>query len=340
MDKNKVFELGNLQLQSGMILPNAQLTYQTYGELAGDRSNVILYPTSFGAHHTDIEWLIGPGKILDSDIWFIIIPNMFGNGLSSSPSNIAEPYGTGLFPQFSHWDNVQAQRRMLADVFGIDRIALAYGWSMGAQQVLHWGSIFPDQVETICAVCGSARTSPHNKVFLEGVRSTLITDPNWQNGGFINRPVSGLRAMGRLYAGWAMSQAFYRERKYLELGFASLEDYLVRAWEGNFLRRNGDDLLSMLSTWHRSDISDNELHNGRLAVALRAIKARTMIMPSRTDLYFTLEDAEAECAKIPNAEFRPIESIWGHRAGNPRDNTDDEAFLHAAVRNLLEGTSL
>ena len=106
MDKNKVFELGNLQLQSGMILPNAQLTYQTYGELAGDRSNVILYPTSFGAHHTDIEWLIGPGKILDSDIWFIIIPNMFGNGLSSSPSNIAEPHGTGLFSQFSHWDNV------------------------------------------------------------------------------------------------------------------------------------------------------------------------------------------------------------------------------------------
>ena len=339
MGKNKVFNLGNLQLQSGMILPNAQLTYQTYGELAADRSNVILYPTSYGAHHTDTEWLIGPGRILNSDNWFIIIPNMFGNGLSSSPSNIAEPYGMGPFPQFSHWDNVQAQRRMLAEVFGIDRIALAYGWSMGAQQVLHWGSIFPDQVETICAVCGSARTSPHNKVFLEGVRSTLTADPNWQNGGFINRPVRGLRAMGRLYAGWAMSQAFYREEKYLKLGFASLEDYLVRAWEGNFLRRNADDLLSMLSTWHQSDISDNELYNGSLTIALEAIKARTMIMPSRTDLYFTLEDAEAECAKIPNAEFRPIESIWGHRAGNPTDNPEDEAFLHTAVRNLLEGTS-
>ena len=112
----------------------------------------------------------------------------------------------------------------------------------------------------------------------------------------------------------------------------------MRAWEGSFLRLNGDDLLSMLSVWFHSDISDNEIYNGDLTAALGAIKARAMIMPSRTDLYFTPEDAEAECAQMPNGEFRPIESIWGHRAGNPTDNPDDEAFLRAAVADLL-GTS-
>ena len=339
MNDYKVFELGNLTLQCGMILPGAQLTYQTYGKLAADKSNVVLYPTSYGAHHMDIEWLIGPGGILDSDKYFIIIPNMFGNGLSSSPSNMAEPFGMGRFPSFSHWDNVQAQRRMLEEVFGITHLALVYGWSMGAQQALHWGAVFPDQVAALCAVCGSARTSPHNKVFLEGVRATLTTDPAWQKGGFTSRPVAGLRAMGRLYAGWAMSQAFYREGKHLELGFASLEDYLVRAWEANFLRRDGGDLLSMLATWYGSDISNNEIYKGDLAGALGAIKARAMIMPSRTDLYFTVEDAEAECAQMPNGEFRPIESIWGHRAGNPSDNAADnaadEAFLRQAVSELL-----
>ena len=335
MNDHKVFDLGNLALQGDMTLPGAQLTYQTYGKLAADKANVVLYPTSYGAHHTDIEWLIGPGKILDSGKYFIVIPNMLGNGLSSSPSNMAEPYGLGRFPSFSHWDNVQAQRRMLDEVFGITHLALVYGWSMGAQQALHWGAIFPDKVDALCAVCGSARTSPHNKVFLEGVRATLTADPAWQEGGFTARPVRGLRAMGRLYAGWAMSQAFYREGKHLELGFASLEDYLVRGWEANFLRRDGDDLLSMLSTWYRSDISDNEIHNGDLAAALGAITARAMIMPSRTDLYFSPEDAEAECEQIPNGEFRPIESIWGHRAGNPTDNADDEAFLAQAVAELL-----
>jgi homoserine O-acetyltransferase/O-succinyltransferase len=335
MAKIQVFELGNLRLQCGMTLPNAQLTYQTYGELAADKSNVVLYPTSYGAHHTDIEWLIRRGGILDPDKWFVIIPNMFGNGLSSSPSNMAEPYGMGRFPAFSHWDNVQAQRRLLVEVFGIERLALVYGWSMGAQQALHWGAIFPDLVDNICAVCGSARTTPHNKVFLEGVRATLTTDPAWQDGGFTARPVRGLRAMGRLYAGWAMSQAFYREGKHLELGFASLEDYLVRGWEANFLRRNGDDLLSMLATWYQSDISDNEIYQGDLTAALGAIKARAMIMPSRTDLYFTPEDSERECGQMPNAEFRAIESIWGHRAGNPTDNAADEAHLRDAVQTLL-----
>lgn len=335
MNDYKVFELGNLALQCGITLPGAQLTYQTYGKLAADKANALLYPTSYGAHHMDIEWLIGPGQILDSDKFFIIIPNMFGNGLSSSPSNMAEPFGMGRFPTFSHWDNVQAQRRMLDEVFGITHLALVYGWSMGAQQALHWGAIFPDQVDALCAVCGSARTSTHNKVFLEGVRATLTTDPAWRNGGFTARPVTGLRAMGRLYAGWAMSQAFYREGKHLELGFASLEDYLVRAWEANFLRRDGGDLLSMLATWYESDISNNEIYQGDLARALGAIKARAMIMPSRTDLYFTPEDAEAECQQMPNGEFRPIESIWGHRAGNPTDNADDEAFLRQAVSELL-----
>ena len=336
MNDYKIFELGNLRLQGGMILPNARLTYQTYGALAADKSNVVLYPTSYGAHHMDIEWLIGPGRILDSSKYFVVIPNMFGNGLSSSPSNMAEPHGMGRFPDFSHWDNIHAQRRMLTEVFAVEHLALVYGWALGAQQALHWGAIFPDQVTAICAVCGSARTSPHNKVFLEGVRATLTTDPAWREGGFTARPVRGLRAMGRLYAGWAMSQAFYREGKHLELGYASLEDYLVRAWEANFLRRDGDDLLSMLSTWYRSDIADNEIFNGDLNTALAAIKARAMIMPSRTDLYFTPEDAEAECAQMPNAEFRPIQSIWGHRAGNPTDNGADEAFLRQAVAELLE----
>ena len=206
---------------------------------------------------------------------------------------------------------------------------------MGGQQALHWGAIFPDRVARICAVCTSARTSPHNKVFLEGIRATLTSDAAWQNGRFVERPVRALRAFARVYAGWAMSQAFYRERLWEGAGFASLEDYLVRAWEGNFLRRSGEDLLSMIDTWYQSDISDNTLYNGDLAQALGAISARAVIMPSTTDLYFTLADSEIETRLMPNAELRPISSIWGHRAGNPLQSAEDEATLRAAVRSLL-----
>jgi homoserine O-acetyltransferase len=335
MSEPEIFELGQMTLQRGLTLPRAVLAYKTYGTLAADKSNAVLYPTSYGAHHTDIDWLIGPGRILDPARYFIVIPNQFGNGLSSSPSNLAEPFGHGRNPHFTHWDNAHAQRRLLEEKFGITKLKLIYGWSMGGQQALHWGAIFPDKVERICALCTSARTSPHNKVFLEGIRATLTADGAWRDGRFAERPVRAIRAFARVYAGWAMSQAFYRERLWETIGFASLEDFLVRAWEGNFLRRQGEDLLSMIDTWYHSDISDNPIYGSDLGKALGSISARSIIMPSTTDLYFTPEDSEAETRQMPNAEFRPIRSIWGHRAGNPLQNPQDEAFIRTAVEELL-----
>ena len=91
----------------------------------------------------------------------------------------------------------------------------------------------------------------------------------------------------------------------------------------------------MLWTWQQADISANELYGGDLGRALGAIKAKALVMPSETDLYFTVEDNRREVARMPNAELRPIPSIWGHRAGNPAQNPEDAKFLIAAVQELL-----
>ena len=335
MSDFETFDLGAVTLQCGLTLPRAHLAYKTYGALSAAKDNVILYPTSYGVHHTDIEWLIGPGRVLDPERYFIVIPNQLGNGLSTSPSNMSEPFTHGRNPPIRHWDNVHAQERLLRERFGVEHIHLGYGWSMGGQQLLHWGAIFPDRIARICATCTAARTSDHNKVFLDGLRTALTADPGWRGGWFETRPVAGIRAFARIYAGWAMSQTFYRERAWQKAGFASLEDYLVRAWEGNFLRRDPVNLLSMVDTWANSDISANEIFNGDLAAALGAIKADTIILPSSTDLYFMQADSEIEVSQMPNAELRVIDSIWGHRAGNPEYTPDDEAVLRQAVRDLL-----
>lgn len=335
MSDYEVFELPDFTLQSGMTLKVASLAYKTYGTLNATRSNVILYPTSYGAQHHDIDWLIGPDKILDPTRYFIVIPNMFGNGLSSSPSNLADEFASGPFPVFTHVDNITAQQRLLSSVFGIEQLALVYGWSMGGQQALHWGGLFPDRVERIAAVCTAARTSTHNVVFLEGLRAALTTDPAWTGDRFVAKPGHGLRAFGRIYAGWALSQSFYREGIHLKLGYLSLEDFLVRDWEASFLRRDASNLLSMIETWKRSDISSNERYQGDLTKALGSIRARTLIMPGSHDLYFTPEDSQAEARLIPDAEYRPIPSIWGHRAGNPAKCPEDQQFIKSAIAELL-----
>jgi homoserine O-acetyltransferase len=331
-----LFDLGDLPLQCGRTLPCAQLAYKTYGTLAPDRTNVILYPTSYGAQHQDIEWLIGPGRVLDPTRFFVVIPNMFTNGLSTSPSNCVPELRHGRWPDITHVDNVAVQRRLLHEVFGIERIALVYGWSMGAQQALHWGALYPGEVERICVVCGSARTSRHNLVFIEGVKAALTGDPTWRDGWFEGRPERGLRAMGRVYAGWAMSQAFYRRRLYERYGASGVEDYIVRFWEANFLRRDGNDLLAQLRTWELSDISANEIYRGDLETALGAIRARAIVMPGCTDLYFTAEDSRLETSMMCDAEYRPLESDFGHRAGNPTHCEEDEAALRQAVEDLLD----
>ena len=221
MNEPVTFRLGDFRLQQGMTLKDARIVYKTYGRLNADKSNAILYPTSYGAHHSDIEWLIGEDRVLDPTRWFIVIPNMFGSGLSSSPSNTPFPYDRGRYPHVTTWDNVMAQRRLLTETFGIDRLALVYGWSMGGQQAYQWGAAFPDKVDRVAAVCTSARTSPHNRLFIDGVRAALTADPAWRDGWFAEPPLRGLRAMGRLYAGWAMSQTFYRKELWRGLGYAS-----------------------------------------------------------------------------------------------------------------------
>ena len=337
MSDYSIFEAGDVVLQSGLTYRNARLAYKTHGTLNAAKSNAIVYPTSYGAQHYDLEWAVAPGKALDPTRYFIVIVNKFGNGLSSSPSNTPPPFDRGRYPHFTMTDNVRVQQRLLQEVFGIERVRLVYGFSMGAQQAFHWGALFPDRVERIAPICGSAKTSPHNFVFLEGVKAALTADPAWQDGWFATPPTRGFQAMGRVYAGWGLSQAFYREEVWKTLGFSSLEDFLVGSWEANFRRRDPNDLLAMLWTWQHADISANELYDGDLDKALGAITAKAIVMPCETDLYFTVEDNRREVARMPNAELRPIPSIWGHRAGNPAANPEDAKFIDDAVKELLAG---
>lgn len=332
----EIFELGDHALQRGATLRNARLAYKTFGTLNAAKDNAIVYPTWYSGQHYDNEWLVGRGMALDPDKYFIIIPNMFGNGLSSSPSNTPEPYNAARFPRVTAYDNVRAQHRLVTEHFGIEHLRLVTGWSMGGLQTFHWGALYPDMMDLLAPFCGSAKCSRHNFVFLEGVKAALTADDAFRDGWYVDKPQKGLRAAARVYAGWGFSQAFYREELDIKaLGYSSLEDFLVAFWEGFFLDRDPNNLLAMLWTWQNGDISANELYNGDYKAALRAIKAKTYVMPGQTDLYFPPEDSRNEVDNMPNARFVPIPSIWGHFAGGPGTNPVDIKFLDDQLKELL-----
>jgi homoserine O-acetyltransferase len=325
------FELGDLKVENGGVIRDAKLAWQTHGTLSPARDNVIVYPCSYGATHETQEWLIGPDGVLDPERWFIVIPDMFSNGLSSSPSTDPE------FPSLvTMADNVHAQYRLLTEEFGIDRLAAAYGFSMGAGQAYHWAALYPDFVERAIVVCGSARTSTHNRVFLSGLLRILEAAPEYDgNGRFTAEPVAAKRAFAHVYAGWGLSQDFYRARLFESvLAAPDLDSFLQTDWVDRFAEGAAADQYAQAFTWLEADISAP--YGGDLDVALGAIKARVLLMPSATDLYFRTADNELELASLSTAELVEIPSIWGHRAGSPRDSPVDLDFLRRQVRAWLD----
>jgi homoserine O-acetyltransferase len=331
----ELFDLGDVTLQGGATLRDAKLAYKTYGELNADKSNAIVYPTWYSGRHWDNEWLIGDGMALDPSKWFIIVPNMLGNGLSSSPSNMPPPYDRARFPHVTFYDQVQQQHKLVTEHFGIETLPLVTGWSMGAGQTYQWAVSYPDMVQRACPFCGSSKTSEHNIVFLEGVKAALTADDAFKGGWYDEKPQKGLRAMARVYAGWGFSQAFYWEQAYRELGFTSLEDFLVGFWEGFFLdRRDPNNLLAMLWTWQNGDVGNTPGFDGDHVAALRSIKADTISLPAEKDLYFPPEDEQYASQFIPNGEFRVIPGVWGHFAGGGA-NPVDTKYIDDVLKELL-----
>jgi homoserine O-acetyltransferase/O-succinyltransferase len=328
-----VFSLGDFEVERGGVIADARLAWQSHGTLNQSRDNVIVYPCSYTATHEDLAWLIGPDGVLDPTRWFVVIPDMFSNGLSSSAATTP-----GYPAVVTMADNVRAQHRLLAEHFGVTKIAAAYGFSMGAGQSYHWAALYPDMVERAIIVCGSARTSIHNKVFLSGLLRTLEAAPEYQGDGrFAAEPEAALRAFGHIYAGWGLSQDFYRERLYeTALGMPDLATFLKTEWEAGFGELKAANIYAQAITWQEADISANERFGGDLPAALAAITARVLLMPSATDLYFRVADNEAELAHLRDGELATIPSIWGHRAGSPEGIPADLDFMTSHVRSWLD----
>jgi len=329
------FSLGDLKLQSGVTLPDARLAYKTYGELNPAKDNVVVLPTFYTGNHMRNEGFFGPGRAIDPSRHFIVSINLFGNGISSSPSNTPAPFNAANFPDVTLYDNIYAQYRLLTEALGINQIALVTGWSMAGCQSFQWAAQYPEFVKSILPFCASAKTSAHNIVFLEGLKAALQADAVYQGGNYSAPPVKGLKAFARVYAGWAFSQTFFREQMYRRKGFDSAEA-LLQDWEQDHLDWDANDLLCKLHTWQRGDISASHQYKHDFTAALNAIRAKTIVIVCDNDLYFRPEDNRIEVEQITDAELRIYQSPWGHCVASPGNDPEFEKFLDQAISELLD----
>jgi homoserine O-acetyltransferase len=144
------YRIGDLMLESGEVIHDFSITYMTQGTLNASRSNAVLMVTAIGGNHHRLDFMIDPGKGLDTDHLFVIRTNAIGNGLTTSPSNSASQHGPA-FPHFTIRDMIQSQYLLLQHL-GITHLVAVAGASMGGMQTLQWGVSHPDMMDALVAL--------------------------------------------------------------------------------------------------------------------------------------------------------------------------------------------
>ena len=330
------FVVDNFRTESGVVLPKAIIVYGTYGHLDAARDNAVLLPSHYMANHHGYEWLIGPGRALDTAKLYLVATELFGNGHSSSPSNTPEPYHGPRFPVTTIRDNVEIVHRLLRDSLKITHLRAIIGFSMGAQQAFQWAVSYPDFADRVVATSGTAKTYGHGIVRLEGQLAALMADPTFNGGDYTTPPKRGLEAFGMVWAGWLYSQEWWRRELWKANAPAgtTLEKYMEN-FRTNFIPgADANDLVLQVRTWERHDVGQTPGFNGDVERALKSIKVPFLYMPSETDLYFPLTDAKYEAKFIRRVTLAPIPSLWGHPAGAGASPAD-KAFLNSQISAFL-----
>lgn len=312
------FGLGDLVLESGETLRGAKLAYRTFGTLSDDKSNAILVTTWFSGTGKVMEDVyVGEVHALDPSKYFIIVVDQLGSGISTSPQNNPAPQTMGKFPALSIGDDVAAQHKLISEHFGIEKLALVVGGSMGGQQVYEWAVVHPEMVERAAPIAATARISLHQEVYVQTLEEAIRSDPAWKGGWYAsNLDVrDGMDRMAKIVAALGWSREFYQEERWnTVLGMSSLDDFINGVMKAYFEPMDPNVLLCEMYKWRRADVSRHA--GGDLAKALGRITAKTCVMPISHDLFFPPNECEADSAHIGGAKFEVIETKEGHMGLN------------------------
>src|SRR4051812_28147246 len=189
---HQLLRIGDLPLESGEVIKDFTISYVTHGTLNASKSNAILMVTAISGNHHRLDFLIGPGKALDTNKYFIICTDAIGNGLTTSPSNsAAQPHMK--FPKFLIRDMVASQHRLVTEHLGISHVVAVVGPSMGGMQALQWGVSHPGYMDSIIAMVPLAKTPAWSVAVMEASRKAIMLDPEWKGGNYTSPPEGGIR---------------------------------------------------------------------------------------------------------------------------------------------------
>lgn len=334
-----------LQLQSGALLADYTLVYETYGALNADKSNAVLVCHALNASHhvagvyqddeKNVGWwdnMVGPGKALDTNKFFVIGVNNLGSCFGSTgPMHInvatGKPYGAG-FPVVTVEDWVQAQAR-LADALGIVQFAAVMGGSLGGMQALAWSLLYPTRLRHCVVIASTPKLSAQNIAFNDVARQAILTDPGFHGGDYYAHgvvPKNGLRVarmVGHItyLSDDDMAEKFGRDLRSgaYQFGFGidfEIESYL--RYQGDKFSEYFDANTYLLITKALDYFDPAKEFGGDLTQALSRTQAQFLLVSFMTDWRFSPERSREIVQALVNnkrrVSYAEIDAPHGHDA--------------------------
>ena len=284
----------------------------TYGKLNAARDNAVLSLQHFTGDHHDNEFLIGPGKALDPEKYFVIATDFLANAklrqdLTTGPTN------SGLkmhFPRITARDWVNADIKLVKEYLGINHVVAAIGSSIGGINAFQLAVSHPDFVSAIIPVAASPQTNPQTRMVLRHVRDVIALDPGWYSGMYDVNPTTGLKVALMELVPWFRSPQWYMDALTTSNKLRNYEAFWQDVWSGLDAR----DLYYQLDGWSEFNVGDTPGFNGDLKAALAAIKAKILLIGVKEDQLIRREELQFAKNAIHDAAYLEFPSPTGHTA--------------------------
>jgi homoserine O-acetyltransferase len=334
---HQLYNEGDLKLESGEAIKDFSISYVTHGTLNAKKSNAILMVTAVSGNHHRLDFMIGPGKALDPDKYFIICTDAISNGLTTSPSN-SKLQPRMSFPKFIIRDMVESQYRLLKEKLGIDHVVAVIGPSMGGMQTLQWGVSHPDFMDALVAIVPLAKTPGWSVAVMEATRKAIMEDAAWKDGNYEAPPEKGVRLWRDILNLLAartpdMYSAQFKNGIDALPWMEAQETAVMKAFDAN-------DWIYQSWAYERHDVGTTPGFNGDTARALASIKAKTLILTGTKDLLNPEFEPQEAGKNIPGVKMMTISpgTVTGHASAGGGGAADVE-FLNREAGAFLDGVT-
>ena len=296
---------------------------------------MILVLQNFTGDHHGQDTLIGPGKALDPEKYFIIATDSLANArlrqdVTTGPTNSKLRMD---FPKITARDWVAVDHKLITEYLGIDRIRAAIGASIGATNSYQLAVSYPDFVRGIIPIAGTSVTNPQTKGMIRSVMNTITLDSGWYGGNYEINPSLGLSTALIQIAPWFYTYRWFAENLSTPQAYRGFEVFMRDLWRLH-APQDARDVLYQLRGWADFNIGDTPGFDGDARAALNSIKARALVIAFTGDMMMRLDEAKFTRDAIPDAALVEIDSAFGHLASVGFDPAAT-ATMDAAIAKFL-----